>query len=290
MNVKQALQWAINELSKIEINFTEDEVKRILSFVLKTEKSFLYLNSQYELDPAQENKFKEYIAKRTQKIPTAYILGVADFYKHEFLVNNHVLIPRPETELLVAKVLANADKNKTYTFLDFGTGSGCIALSLLKELSRSKAILIDISQPALDVAFKNAERLNLLDRVAFINKSVTELQHNELQKLNMDQVDFVIANPPYISNISDDIEDSVKTYEPPIALFGGPKGWELYEQWAEKAWPLLKPGGFLYFEIGYDQQEPLAEIFTRQAQWEDINFYKDYAEKDRILILKKRGA
>ncbi|MCB0357243.1 MAG: peptide chain release factor N(5)-glutamine methyltransferase, partial [Bdellovibrionales bacterium] len=240
-----------------------------------------------ELTEVELQQFYEMVAQRAENLPTAYILGLAPFYKSEFIVNSSVLIPRPETEELVETVLKNVPLAKNYKIIDFGCGSGCIALSLLKEKINSTALFVDLSSAALDVARCNAKKLDLLDRSYFLNKSVEDITNEDLKAVFHSSVDVVVANPPYISTQSCAVGESVIKYEPHLALFGGEKGWEKYEGWAQKAYDFLQPNGLFACEIGYDQKEVLKELFTQSFLWLDMQFYQDLSGRDRIVTLKK---
>ena len=290
MKLIEAFKLACKELSSEKVSFTEDEVRTLLSHAINRDKSYVFINGQQELEKPQQELFQSYIEKRKQHCPTAYIIGRAGFYNSDFFVNEDVLIPRPETEMLVERVLKEIKEIEEPKVIDFGTGSGCIALSLLKERVDARALLVDISVKAIEVANQNVNRLGLCSQAELLTSKVEDLEFKKIRELGFENVDLVVANPPYIAKESTELEYSVKKYEPTTALFAGEKGWENYQVWANKALELLRPGALFACEIGYDQKGALNDIFARQSQWEEINFYKDLSGRDRMLILRKRGA
>ena len=223
--------------------------------------------------------FKEYLFRRTQNEPIAYILGEKEFWNKKFQVNKHTLIPRPETELLVEKLL-DIFKEKKITILDIGTGSGCIIISLLHELKESYGIGIDISKNAILMAQKNAQKHNLLKRIKFFKKS--------FENIFSKKFDLIVSNPPYINrkdmkNLSIDI----KNYEPRMALDGGNDGLDLIKKIIYKSKKILKINGTLALEIGNEQIKKVSKILI------DNNFkiktvIKDYKNNVRSVLANYR--
>ncbi|HXW00555.1 MAG TPA: peptide chain release factor N(5)-glutamine methyltransferase, partial [Anaerolineae bacterium] len=260
------------------------------------DRTWLYTHPQFPLDDNQMNSFETLLRRREQREPVAYIVGVKEFFGLEFEVNPHVLIPRPETELLVETVLrisgwpmANGEwrmadlqskiQNLKSKIVDVGTGSGCIAISLAKNLPDATFLAIDASAEALQLARRNAERHGVADRITF-------LQGDLLQPLTS-AVDLIVSNPPYVSQPElVAAMPEVSRYEPRLALDGGPIGldviWRLLAQAREK----LNPGGALLMEIGSNQGQGVAQLaktlFPQALTW----VAQDLAGLDRLLIVE----
>lgn len=289
MTIGEAFKLACKELKVLKVPYTEDEIRTLLAHIIGQTKSFIIINNHDKLNSLQEENFKHALDKKKNFYPLAYIIGQTSFYNSDFIVNEKVLIPRPETESLVERSLKELKKLKKAKIIDFGCGSGCIGLSLIKEMTDSEVLLVDISAEAIEVANRNAEKLKLLSRVKFLDSAIEDLSLSKLTPMGFSQVDLVVANPPYIAFNAQDIELSVRNFEPKIALYGGEQGWEKYENWAKKANEFLKPEGLFVTEIGYDQKEPLKNFFSEQVSWKNIEFLKDLSHRDRIMILQKRN-
>ena len=258
--------------NKIPSHIIDSEL--LLSKTLKSPREKLLINLDNIVDKSKYLKFKEYLARRSQNEPLAYILEEKEFWSKKFKVNKHTLIPRPETELLVEKLL-KIYHGKRISILDVGTGSGCIIVSLLLNLKKSKGIGMDVSKEAILVAKKNGIRFNLQDRLKFLNKPFGGFLNRRF--------DLIVSNPPYIErkdlkNLSDDI----KKYEPKIALDGGNDGLDLIKKVIYKSKYILKINGMLALEIGNEQIKKVSKILK------DNNFrigkvIKDYKNNVRCI-------
>ena len=260
----------------IETHSLDAEV--ILSNIMNTSREFLLLNDELKLSNSIINKYNKAVEKRAKKEPVAYIVGKKEFWSNDFTVNDSTLIPRPETELLVNEVI-NFYKNKSINILDIGTGSGCILLSILKELKRSRGLGIDISHKAIFVAKKNAKKLKLLNRTRFKTCDVSKLQYHSY--------DLIVSNPPYIPsgdlrNLSHDIIN----YEPLCALNGGIDGLDLIKKVIYKSNKLLKKSGILAIEIGNSQYRKVSNILMRNS-FREIKKVYDYNYNVRCIISTK---
>lgn len=230
-----------------------------------------------EITPEQMAELDALIARAEQGEPIQYIIGHVDFRGLEIRCDQRALIPRPETELLVEEVLkSKAQSLKPLIIADVCTGTGCIGLALAYELPDAAVTAIDISREALSLAKKNAERLGLTDRFQC-------LENNLLEGFSERSFDVVVSNPPYIlSNVWKNLELCVRDFEPQLALDGGEDGLDLIRPLAAQAARVLKPGGWLFLEIGYDQGDVVSQCLEN-AGFEQVRIVKDLAGLDRIV-------
>ena len=258
---------------KIKSHIIDSEL--LLAKVLDKSREEILINLDQNVEKNNSLKFKKYLKRRSKNEPIAYILGEKEFWSKKFKVTKDTLIPRPETELLVDKLL-DIYKNKKISILDIGTGSGCIILSLLNSLKKSTGTGIDISQKAILIAKKNALKYNLQSRVKLINKSYENIFNTKF--------DLIVSNPPYIKrkdlkNLSEDI----KRYEPRIALDGGNDGLDLIKKVIYKTKNILKIKGTLALEIGNEQIKKVSKILF-DNKFRIQNVIKDYKNNIRCII------
>ena len=259
------------------------ETQVLLSHIMHVDRSFLFAYPERLLSPEQEQQFLALIERRNNGEPTAYLVGHQEFYGLDFLVNQHVLIPRPETELLVEVALQACrtmlTSGRTPIVADIGTGSGAIPITLAIEEPRLPYLYAsDISRDALAVAFLNCQRHGVADRV--------RLLHGDLLAPLPEPVDVVTANLPYVgTNEMDIVEPDVRDYEPHLALFSGPNGLDLLWRFLMEVQQTnkLKDGAILVLEIGYQQREPLTHMLEELLPGSRAVFKKDYAGWDRVL-------
>lgn len=260
----------INKLLK---NKSKD-IKTIISTTLNISYSDLILKKDNNISFFDYIKCKKNIKKYNKGVPLQYILKKSYFYNNEFYVNKNVLIPRPETEILIEKLYNAIKDKKNINILDIGTGSGIIAITLKKLIPTSSVDAIDISKKALKVAKYNAKKNNT--NINFI--------HSDLYQNINKKYDVIVSNPPYISY--DGIVDyNVKKYEPSIALFAKNNGLEYYKRIIKDIDKYLKKDGILAFEIGYDQKDVIIKELNKDNKYK-INTYKDYNNFDRVMIIK----
>lgn len=248
MNYLEALNYGNKILKSCEIiNYNLDS-QILLSKVLNLSRERLLINLSNNLETANFNKFKKLVLRRKKKEPIAYIFKNKEFWKYNFKVNRGVLIPRPETEIIVNKTLKFISLNASKKILDIGTGSGCIMLSILKERPKCHGTAIDISKKALKVAIINAKMHHLQNKINFANMNI--------DKFNDYKYDFILSNPPYITKQDlSRLDDDVRFYEPFLALEAGVDGLREIKKLILKSKHLLKTNGRLIFEIGKDQME-----------------------------------
>jgi release factor glutamine methyltransferase len=278
MVLEQAVKQASKILKNHNIRSHELDAQLILSDIMKVKRESLITNSEVVISEEIMEKYDIAVRRRIKREPIAYITGKKEFWSVDFLVSHGTLIPRPETELLIYK-LVNFFKNKRINILDIGTGSGCILLSILKEINFSRGIGIDISSKAIQMAEANSKYLKLFYRSKF--KVI------DLDKFNIGKYDLIISNPPYIpsrdiKNLSKDITN----FEPLIALDGGIDGLDLIKKVIYKSNHLLKRGGLLALEVGYKGYKRISNIL-RYNGYRELSKECDYNRNVRCIISTK---
>ena len=280
MNIEIAIKNACRELKKNKISSALLDSELLLSKVIKKDRKFLLLNPDKELDPIDQESFTDLVLKRSRGKPLAYLTGIKSFWKYNFRVNEKVLIPRPETEIIIEQVL-KIYKNKNYiNFLDFGVGSGCIALSILKEKKFFLGTGVDLSEDCIEICRFNAKKLGVCNRIRLLKSDVDNLIFRKY--------DLIVSNPPYIKKFDlNKLNREVINYEPKLALDGGLEGLLVIRKVIKKSSELIKKNGRLILEIGYDQKESVKKMLI------DNNFYinktlKDLANHDRCIVSTKK--
>lgn len=279
--IKTLLGKGINFLKKEEYNNPQLDAELLLRHVLKVDKVYIYTHLNEEVDREDVDEFLDLVNKRNKGYPLQYIIGNQEFMGLNFNVGEGVLVPRPDTEILVEKIIDMAkdiDK-ESIDILDIGTGSGAITLSLAYYIKNSNLYSIDISSEALEIARKNRDNLGLCDRVEFINTNILD-GFNFLDK----KIDIIVSNPPYIPTIEiEKLQKEVSMYEPKLALDGGEDGLKFYRYITKEGKNHLTDEGILAFEIGYDQGKEVYNIM-RENGFIDINIIKDLEDRDRVVI------
>ena len=279
MNYQTLLNKSALILKKNSIKSPVLDCEILLSYALGFTREEVLLNLRNKLKISELRKFNTNFKKRKKMEPMAYILGKKEFWKSNFVVNKKVLIPRPDSEILVEESLSLLKKEKYYNILDIGIGSGCILISILKDRKKCVGTGIDISHEALRVAKINAKIQHLENRIKFI--------HSDIDKFLGSKYDIVVSNPPYISSSDvNGLSEDIKFYEPKLALNGGPDGYSKIKKVIKKSSKLLKNRGKLILEIGFNQLTGTIKILQENGFY--INKYsKDLAGKIRCVISTK---
>jgi len=278
MNLETTIKQASQRLKNNNIASYILDAEIILADIMGIKRESLIINNKINISKKIIEKYDRAIKRRINNEPVAYITGKKEFWRENFVVNNSTLIPRPETELLIYKIV-NIFKNKSINILDVGTGTGCILISLLKELYNSRGVGIDISPKGLITARINSKNLNLFGRAKFKNIN--------LERYNLGGYDLIVSNPPYIP--SKDIRKLSKdiiNFEPKIALDGGSDGLDLIKKVIYKSNTLLKRNGILALEIGFGQYRRVSEILRSRKFREYTKIY-DYNSNVRCIISTK---
>ena len=274
MKIKDVLKNTAERLKKSHIDTAVLDSKLLLCHFLKKDKLYLIVNGEEDVELNAD--FEALVARRENYEPMQYILGKAEFYGLDFKVNPNVLIPRPDTEILVEKVIEFIG-NKHYSFVDIGTGSGCIPITVAVNCPDAKGYAIDISADAINVATDNATSIGVGERIIFINMDIL----NDFPDI---KVDCIVSNPPYIEeDVIPNLMEDVRDYEPYIALSGGKDGLVFYRRIAEKAHEILNKGGLIAFEVGHNQAIEVEEILANNG-FSQIQRFKDLAGIERVVV------
>lgn len=279
--VRNLLEKGFKSLSKTERKSPRLESELIVMHLLDVDKAYLYTHPNRIVNKEIIDKFEELVEKRKQGYPIQYILKNQEFMGLDFHVTEGVLVPRPDTEILIEYIIKFARKNdkEKLKILDIGTGSGAISLSLAYYIENSYIYSVDISEKAIKIARKNKKKMNLEDRVKLITKDILE-GFPEIDE----KMEIVVSNPPYIpSRDIDSLQIEVSKYEPRLALDGGDDGLVFYRYITEKAKEKLIYNGLLCYEIGYDQGESVKNIMKDNG-YKDILILKDLQGRDRAVI------
>lgn len=258
------------------------EAGSLLSFVIGKDRTFLISHADDSLEETEVDRFREVVARRAEGEPLQYITGVQDFYGREFRVTRDVLIPRPETELLVEAALEMIANVRGPSICDVGTGSGCIAVTLLCERPDARAVAVDVSEAAIKVAAQNAHVLGVGDRI--------ELKISDcFDGLDRTTFGLIVSNPPYVSSAAlPDLQREVRDHEPLVALSPGADGLRVIRRLLRDAPGFLNAGGHLIMEIGFDQGEAIRELIDPKF-WRLLEIRPDLQGIPRIVVVQKTG-
>lgn len=276
MNIKELLIEGSEKLKNENIDESILKAKLILCYILKVNKEYLIIHSNDEMNEKIKKKYNNYINELISGKPLQYITNKQEFMGMDFYVDENVLIPRPDTEILVEEAIKISNKNKLKKILDLCTGSGAIGISCSKYLNNVEVTASDISEKALRIAKINAEKNNI--EIAFIKSDLFDDINNKF--------DIIVSNPPYIkTNVIKKLEPCVQR-EPLIALDGGESGLDFYKRIIENAPNYLNENGYLCLEIGYDQKNEVEELIKNTNKYYDIYCKKDLGGNNRIIIAR----
>jgi release factor glutamine methyltransferase len=286
-------KWIIKDLIAVTAEYLKKKdidnprlcTEILLAFQLKTTRIKLYLNFDQPVGEKDLNEFRTLIQRRLNREPVQYITGVQEFWSREFMVNPKVLIPRPETEVLVEQALAVLGRKKEQEescsprVLDIGTGSGAIAVSLAGELPDAEVWASDVSLDALETAKTNAVKHGVEERIHFVKSDLFSAVDSSLH------FDAIVSNPPYVSSEDlDNLQPEVGRYEPWSALDGGPDGLMIINKLILEAKDYLKPGGWLLMEMDPSQTSKAADIIEKSQHYGEKRIIKDYSRCDRVVM------
>ena len=290
----QSVGQALKNISKIFKNKgiinSKREAEILLSYSLEMSRSEIYLNSDRALKDIEKKQLEKKIQKRIDKIPLQYITKHQEFMGMDFLVEKGVLIPRPETEILVEEVIKKLKNYKCSNNLkvaDLGTGTGIIAISIAKFIEDIIIYATDISKISLQIALKNAQKHYCKDKIIFLQGDLFEPFIGRIEK---NSLDGIISNPPYIDSYDfKSLPTEIKNNEPKIALFGGIDGLDYYRKIIKKSPQYLKKNGFLALEVGLNQSQAVEELILKENNFdEDIEITKDYLGIERVVIAYRK--
>ena len=330
MTVLEAIQKSAEFLAKKGVESPRRQTELLLAHLLKLPRMKLYLNFERVLTPAETDALRELVKRRGQREPLQHITGSTSFCGFEIAVNRRALVPRPETELLaevgweyLAGLSAESERRPPArreggkpqelavpeagapTALDFGTGTGCIAIALAAKCPSAKIIATDISADALALAGENAARNNVANRIEFVqgdgftalqsegrvtrvpnSKIETKIGGSQSSPLRKMEFDLIISNPPYIPSAEiATLQSEVRDFDPRVALDGGADGLDFYRKLAAEAKPFLKPGGKIMLEFGDGQADAIRTIFAAE-KWIVEAVKEDYSQRERILVAR----
>lgn len=276
------LKWTEQYFEKKGIETPRMDAEILLAHVLKKERIYLYAYYDQPVVKEELGQFRELVKRRGERISVAHLLGTKGFMGLEFFVTMDVLVPRPDTEVLVEAVLEYGKEMEKGTIVDIGTGSGAILGSVLHYMPNWHGVGVDISTKALAVAKKNVEALGLQDRMELIESDL-------FSSLEEKEYDVLVSNPPYLTaQDMRQLEPEVK-YDPVLALDGGEDGLSYYRRILEQGWRYIKPSGYMMLEIGINQKEAICAIAEQLKVYKICEVRKDYGHLDRVVILQRES-
>jgi len=279
MNIVNAINQASEVLKNNKIKSPKLDSEILMSKAIQKDRKFIILNSHHDIKKKTLDYFKNLIEQRSNGKPIAYLTGKKDFWKYEFDIRENILIPRPDTEIIVEKVLEITKQKSKLKILDIGVGSGCIILSILKEKKDFYGVGIDLSKKSIDLSNINALKLELTNRVKFFKSNVDNFFYGKY--------DLIISNPPYIKKLDlKYLDKDVVNFEPNLALDGGLDGTSEIRKVISKSSELIKINGKLVLEIAFDQRNKVIRILKDKGFYIN-NIFKDYAKNDRCIVSTK---
>lgn len=278
-NIAETLKTASQILNESGIIEPRREAVSLLAFTLQKDKTFLIAHDDYQLSGAEKKRLAEFLKRRANHEPLQYIRGSQEFYGLDFVVTPSVLIPRPETELIVENAVEILKNLENPRFCEVGIGSGCISISILHEIKNASAVGLDISQDALEIAAVNAAKNSVSERLKLKSSDVLEVLQDET-------FDLIVSNPPYISGEEiKTLQAEVRNFEPFEALTDGRDGFSIIEKIILDAPKFLRNGGLLLMEIGFNQSKKVSAMFDRSV-WQNVEFAADLQNIPRMVRAK----
>ena len=282
MTIKETLNKGMIMLKNNKVESPKLKARLLLQYVLKKSRQYLIVYDNEEITKKEQWEYFINIEKLSQGIPLQHITHSQEFMKMDFYVNEKVLIPRPDTEILVEEVIKIASKMQNPVILDLCTGSGAIGISIAKYVKDAKIYATDISEEALEIARRNAQNLGVTEKIKFIKS-------NLFDKIKKIKFDIIVSNPPYIKKedihyLSEEVQK-----EPELALNGGDDGLDFYRKIVNQSIEYLKLGSYLCMEIGYDKKIDVIDIIEQENKYVDTYSKKDLYGNDRIIVTRVGG-
>mgnify|MGYP004461056979 CR=1 FL=1 len=277
MTISETIKKGIFELKNENIESPNLKARLLMQFMLNKPRQYVIVNDNEEIDKKNEDSYFQAIRKIIQGVPIEHITHQKEFMKFNFYVDENVLIPRQDTEILVEEVIKISKRTNSKKILDLCTGSGAIAVSLAKYLNGSEITALDISNAALKIAKKNAISNEVENQITFISSDI-------FNNLGNEKFDIIVSNPPYIrKDVIKKLNKEVQK-EPHIALDGGEDGLDFYRKIIKESYQYLKYGGYLCFEIGFDQKIDVIELIEKEEKFQNTYSKKDLCDNDRIIV------
>ena len=277
MNIREVIEKGFVELKTSNVSSPRLKARMLMQFVLDKSRQYIVVNDLENLSKDYLDKYFFYIDKLKNNVPIEHITHHKEFMKLDFYIDENVLIPRQDTEILVEEVIDISKKMGKVKVLDLCTGSGAISVSIAKYVKDIEVVAVDISKKALEVAKKNAILNNCQDKIKFIHSDMFNC-------LDGEKFDIIVSNPPYIEKSKIDKLDREVQKEPIIALDGGEDGLDFYREIIKNGYQYLKYKGYICLEIGYNQKDSVISIFLNEEKYENIYSKKDLYDNDRIVV------
>ena len=279
MNILVVINYANQQLKEKGIKTYQLDTQILMSEAIKKKKENILLNLEEEIKVEDYNIFIDLINQRLNKKPIAYLIGKKSFWKYDFKVTNDVLIPRPDTEVIIEQVIKLTKNKSKLNVLDIGVGSGCIILTILKEKKNFRGTGIDISKKSLKICKINSDNLGVSNRL--------KLFKSDVDNFKIGKYDLIVSNPPYIKNIDlKYLDKNVIGFEPRLALDGGLEGLLVIQKVIKKSSKLIKKNGILVLEMAFDQKDKVMKILKKEGFYIK-KIIKDLANKDRCIAAVK---
>ncbi len=283
LTVLDVLNKSTDYLNKKGIESPRMNAELLLADILKCKRLELYLMYDRPLTEKELTEYREYLKRRSTFEPAQYIIGTVEFYGLEFKVSPAVLIPRPETEILVEAVINSVNKEDELRIMDIGSGSGNISIAIAVNLPNAFVTGIEISESAIKVAEENLKKYDLNKRVSFLNYDILSVNRDELSDF-----DIIVSNPPYVSKADyDKVQKEILNYEPNIAVTDFDDGYKFYREIISLSAQILKPNGKIFLEIAQGQSKKISE-FMKENNFKEISIVQDYQKIDRVIYGVKK--